>query len=94
MLQERQRGARELKDKANKKRNRIVEFFFPKNFKGSMIESQFRSDRYMTLGADRIKRKRGMFWYNFWSWIPIWGSFIMYREGKKEDEENAKGRKG
>lgn len=78
-----------MKNKKNeKKRNAIMEFFFPKNFKGSMIESQFTADRYIKLGSDRILRTRGKFWHDFWSWLPIWGSFIFYREGKKEEAEN------
>lgn len=84
--------------KKNKERKKIGFFaplFNPKLFmremkkgqmKGHYIASEKRA--VAAKGMERIEKRRGKRWLNFWLWMPIWSFLIFWREGKKAEKED------
>lgn len=73
-----------------KKRNAVLEFFFPKDFMGEVRRGRMiDTSTYIFAGMDIVKKK-GKFWFTFFSWLPIVGSFVFYWEGRKAHKKNEK----
>jgi hypothetical protein len=60
----------------------LKSFFFPKDFKKQMMAGSYATSSYSLVGSTYMKEKKPN-WWKFWSLMPIWGTFVFYREGKR-----------
>jgi hypothetical protein len=69
----------------------LKSFFFPKDFKKSFDEGRYGGTGYMAVGSFKMKETQPQ-WWKFWSMMPIWGSIVFYRYGKKLVAEDKSGK--
>lgn len=66
----------------------LKNFLFPKNFKQEMAKGKLSSDYTILKGIERVsEHKYGKFFLKFFSFLPIIGHFIFFREGRKKITE-------
>jgi len=82
------------KKKENKKVGFFAPLFNPKLFMREMKKGQMKGHyiagekrNVAAKGIDRIEKRRGKSWVNFWLWMPLWGFLVFWREGKKAEKE-------
>jgi len=96
MTKEKNKNKKTNKDNKNNKVGFFAPLFNPKLFIREMKKGQMKGHyiagekrAVAAKGMERIEKRRGKGWLNFWLWMPIWSFFIFWREGKKaEKEEN------